>query len=130
MTDAGEPIEGQILLLAAAKASVAPSQLPDLVDRVQHYLVADIERHRRSAECPYEDDDRIVLLFETGFWERIGSTLALEEREWDAVSRAHAEQFRRIGRRRDREAEFETALEIREPVCIGRPTADERDKTG
>ncbi|MFC7214135.1 hypothetical protein ACFQO4_08585 [Saliphagus sp. GCM10025334] len=130
MTVAGEPIEGQILLLAAAKASVPPSQLPDLVERVQHYLAANLDRYRRSAECPYEDDDRIVLLFETGFWEQTGSTLALEEREWDAVSRAHAEQFRRIGRRRDREDEFETALEIREPVCIGRPAATERNRSG
>jgi hypothetical protein len=116
----GDPIEGQILLLAAAKASVSPAQLPDLVDRVQAHLGPRRERYRREYERAFADDEREVFFVESGYWEGLGEVLGLGRRERDAVRRAHTEQLRRIGNREDRAAEFDSALEIREPVVIGR----------
>ncbi|QRV16368.1 hypothetical protein JMJ58_05620 [Haloterrigena salifodinae] len=115
----GEPIEGQILVLTAAKASVAPTRLPDLVDRAQRRLAADRERYRREYERVHADDLREAFLVEWGHWEAVGEELDMTDRERSAVRRAHEEQLLRIGRRTDREETFETALEIREPVCIG-----------
>lgn len=116
---AGEPIEGQILLLAAAKSSVTPTRLPDLVDVAQEHLAAERERYRREYERLYDDDDLEAFAVETGHWAELGAELELGDRELSAVRRAHEEQLLRIGRRTDREDEFETALEIREPVVIG-----------
>ncbi|AGB36354.1 hypothetical protein [Natronococcus occultus] len=116
---AGEPIEGQILLLAAAKSSVTPTQLPDLVDIVQKRLAKERERYRRRYERLYEDDDLEAFAVETGHWAELGDELGIDDRDLSAVERAHEEQLLRIGRRTDREDEFETALEIREPVVIG-----------
>ncbi|SEH12771.1 hypothetical protein SAMN04487967_0957 [Natronorubrum sediminis] len=114
----GEPIEGQVLLLAAAKASVPPERLPTLVDQVQATLGPALERYRRSYERCYASDEREVFLVDSDHWADIGAELEFGDRELAAVRRAHEEQFGRIGRRSDREAEFETALEIRAPVCI------------
>ncbi|MFA9414960.1 hypothetical protein [Natrinema sp. HArc-T2] len=116
---AGEPIEGQVLLLTAAKASVAPTRLPDLIDRTQAMLGPDLERYRREYERLYTDDDLEVFLVDWGHWDDLGTRLDVTDRELSAICRAHEEQLLRIGRRTDREAEFETALEIREPVIIG-----------
>ena len=115
---AGEPIEGQILVLAAAKASVAPERLPTLVDRVQATLGPALERYRRSYERCYASDEREVFLVDSDHWADIGAELDFSDRELSAVRRAHEEQLGRIGRRSGREAEFETALEIRAPICI------------
>ena len=122
-----EPIEGQILVLTAAKASVAPTRLPDLVDRAQRRLAADRERYRREYERVHADDRREAFLVEWGHWEELGEELGMTDRERSAVRRAHEEQLLRIGRRTDREETFETALEIREPVCIGTSGASEDD---
>ncbi|WP_394741214.1 hypothetical protein [Natronococcus roseus] len=116
---AGDPIEGQILLLTAAKASVTPTQLPDLVDLAQERLAADRERYRREYERLYEGDGVEAFAVETGHWAELGTELGMSDRERAAVERAHEEQLLRIGRRTDREDELETALEIREPVLIG-----------
>ncbi|MFC4247980.1 hypothetical protein ACFOZ7_13680 [Natribaculum luteum] len=115
----GDPIEGQVLLLTAAKASVPPSRLPTLVDRVQADLGPRLEEYRRQYECAYESDDLVAFFVEWGHWDDIGDRLDLEEREQAAVRRAHEEQLLRIGRRDDREEEFETALEIRDPLIVG-----------
>ncbi|WP_254766921.1 hypothetical protein [Salinilacihabitans rarus] len=115
---AGDPIEGQVLLLAAAKASVPPTRLPELVDRVRDELDPGVERYRREYECVHEDDERAAFLVEWGHWEDVGERLGFSRREVAAVRRAHEEQLLRIGRRAGREAEFETALEIREPVIV------------
>ncbi|ADB59591.1 hypothetical protein Htur_0694 [Haloterrigena turkmenica DSM 5511] len=127
-----EPIEGQILVLTAAKASVAPTRLPELVDRAQSRLAADRERYRREYERVHADDRREAFLVEWGHWEQLGEELGMTDRERSAVRRAHEEQLLRIGRRTDREETFETALEIREPVCIGTSGAngDESDAGG
>lgn len=116
---AGEPIEGQVLLLTAAKASVSPRRLPDLVDLVQADLADRLETYRRTSERVYRDDDLEAFLVEWGHWEEIGDRVGIDDRELAAVRRAHEEQLLRLGRRHDREAEFETALEIRDPVVIG-----------
>lgn len=115
-----DPVEGQVLLIAGAKASVSPERLPALVDQVQARLEQRLDRYRREFERVHEDADRAVFLADPDHWERLGEELDLHERERDAVRRAHEEQVRRIGRRTDREAEFESALEIRDPVVIGR----------
>ena len=124
---AGEPIDGQVLLLAAAKSSVPPTRLPDLVDRTQAVLEERLERYRREYERLYDGGDEggedgedfEAFLVDWGHWEELGDEVGLEERERSAVRRAHEEQLLRVGRRLDREDEFETALEIREPVLIG-----------
>ncbi len=113
-----EPIEGQVLMLATAKASVGP-RLPALVDRVQATLEERLDRYRREYECVHETPERACFLVEWGHWEELGDELGLGRRERSAVRRAHEEQLLRTGRRTDREAEFETALEIREPVVVG-----------
>lgn len=115
---AADPIDGQVLVLTAAKASVSPSRLPTLVDRVQELLEPDAERYRREYECVYDGEDRAVFLVEWGHWEEVAERLDLDDRSRSAVRRAHEEQLLRIGRRTDRESEFETALEIRDPVVI------------
>lgn len=120
----GDPLDGEVLLMAGAKASVAPERLPALVDRVQAELGPRIDEYRRGYECVHEDDDRAAFLADADHWERVGEDLGLHERERDALSRAHAEQLRRIGRKTDREATMESALEIRSAVVVGRSAED------
>jgi hypothetical protein len=116
---AGEPIEGQILLLAAAKGSVGPQRLPDLVDLVQVDLQPRHENYASRYEVACETDTYTAFFVEEGHWETIGDRMGFVSREADAVRRAHHEQLKRYGRRNDREEEFETALEIRDCVLIG-----------
>lgn len=116
---AGEPIEGQVLLLTAAKASVPGTRLPDLVERAQVALGPALERYRREYERLYAGEDLEIFLVDWGHWEELGDEIDVTDRELSAIRRAHEEQLLRIGRRTDREDEFETALEIREPVVIG-----------
>ncbi|APW96528.1 hypothetical protein CHINAEXTREME_01535 [Halobiforma lacisalsi AJ5] len=130
------PIDGQVLMLTAAKASVPADRLPDLVERAQTALEADLDQYRREYERVYagpgtdngdEDADRLeAFLVEWGHWETVGEELGFDRRERAAVRRAHEEQLLRLGRRADREDEFETSLEIREPVLVGvdAPDAD------
>ncbi|WP_331234948.1 hypothetical protein [Natronorarus salvus] len=118
-TDVG-PIEGQVLLLAAAKASVPGERLPPLVRRANDHLSEELPDYRRRYELACETDDSVCFFVETGHWEALGEVLSFDRRETDAVRRAHAEQLRRIGSRRDRREEFDAALEIREPLLIDR----------
>lgn len=115
-----DPIDGQVLLLTGAKASVSPAQLPPLIETVQEAVADDLEALSAQYERIYETDGRAVFLVEDGYWEDLGPALGLERREWHAVRRAHTEQFIRFGRRCDRLAEFESALEIRDPVVVAR----------
>jgi len=118
---AGEPIDGQILLLTAAKASVSPQRLPDLVDLVQADLEPRFEDYARRYEVAFEGADAAAFFVPEDHWAEIGDRLGFDSRETDAVRRAHHEQLTRRGRRDDRLSEFETALEIRNCVLIGRP---------
>jgi len=115
----GDPLDGEVLLMAGAKASVAPERLPALVDRVQAELGPRVDEYRRQYECVHEDDDRAAFLADTDHWDRVGEELGLHRRERDALSRAHAEQIRRIGRKTDRETSLSSALEIRSAVVVG-----------
>lgn len=115
---ADDPIDGDVLLLATAKASVG-TRLPALVEDVQADLEPQIENLRRRYESVHESDDRVAFLVEQGFWQETGKRLDFTPREIDAVRRAHAEQLRYLGRREGRDEEFETALEIRESVVVG-----------
>lgn len=117
---AGGPIDGQILLLTAAKASVSPQRLPDLVDLVQADLAPRFDEYARQYEAVFEGEDVAAFFVPDGHWEAIGERMGFERLETDAVRRAHHEQLTRRGRRDDRLDEFETALEIRDCVLIGR----------
>lgn len=120
---ADHPIDGQVLLLAGAKASVAPDRLPDLVARVAAAL--DPADYSRSYEEACATPEQRVYFVEGGHWEAIGEAVGLTRREREAVQRAHAEQLLRLGRERGRRGEFETALELREAVVVGRVKSDE-----
>ena len=116
---AGDPIEGEVLVLVAAKASVGPQRLPELVDRVAADLDPQRETYAREYERAYETDGRTAFFVEDGHWGTIRDRLDFGEREIDAVRRAHHEQLTRDGRRLGRIEEFETALEIRDCVVLG-----------
>ncbi|ELZ07462.1 hypothetical protein [Natrialba aegyptia] len=122
-----DPIDGQVLLLTAAKASVPPSRLPELVDDAQALLSQRLAHYRHEFERLYADEFTEAFLVEWGHWEDLGAELGMSEREIAAVRRAHEEQVLRAGRRMDREDEFETAFEIREAVCIGVESECESD---
>lgn len=113
------PIEGQVLVLTAAKASVGGRRVPDLVAEARRELEPQSEDLRRRYECVHEDDVRAVFLVPEEFWAEVGEDLGWADRECKAVARAHAEQLLRVGGREGRESEFETALDVREAVVIG-----------
>ncbi|RQG88891.1 hypothetical protein EA462_10870 [Natrarchaeobius halalkaliphilus] len=115
---AANPIDGQILLLTAAKASVPPVRLPDIVEVGQAHLWSNRERYRREYERVHRGDELEAFLVPDDHWDGLGTELDLDDRERSAVRRAHQEQFRRLGRRTDQEEAFETALEIRDAVLI------------
>jgi hypothetical protein len=117
---ADHPIEGQVIILAGAKASVPLSRLPDLLARAQADLAPRLDEYRDGYELVGETDAFVVFLVPTGHWEAVGDRLGFEPREADAVRRAHEEQLLRVGTRTDRREEFATALEIREAVVIAR----------
>ena len=114
------PIDGQVMLLAAAKASVAGDRLPTLVERAQEDLGPCLDEYRRRYECAHEDEGACYFFVSDGHWESVGERLSLSEREADALRRVHEEQLQRIGKRLDRREEFETALELRSCVVIGK----------
>jgi hypothetical protein len=120
---AGGPLKGNALVLAATKASVSGERLPDLADRAQQFLHARLPEYSRGYECVYEDEAEAVFLAEEGHWADLGEEMDLEEREWQALRRAHAEHLKQLGGELDRRAEFESALELREPVVIGKGSA-------
>lgn len=112
------PIEGQVVLLAGAKASVTLEHLSRLLERAQRQLVLRQPRYDRDYERVLTDDDAGYYLVEPGHWDGVGEELGLQRREWASLRRAHAEQLRRAGRRQGRNDEFETALEIRDVVVL------------
>jgi hypothetical protein len=120
MAGSGDPMDGQVLLLAAAKASVGPQRLPKLVDIAQAHLGDRLDEYRRRYEVAFEQPDRVGLFVEGGHWAALREELGFESREADAVHRVHTEQLRRVGTETDRSEAFETALDIREAVVIGR----------
>jgi hypothetical protein len=111
------PIDGQVILQAGAFASVPLKTLSGLVGRVQRH----VESKRSAYEQQYErieGETRHYYLTGERYWADVATAVGLTEREIDAVRRAHERQFRRDGRKLDRDAEFEAALEIRSPVAV------------
>jgi len=108
-------VSGNALLVAGAKASVPLARLPDVLDAAETEV--DESRVRRECECVHDADEKIYLA-ERGFWTTVAERAGLSAREADAVRRAHEEHFRSVGRRENRTAEFETALELREAVVL------------
>jgi hypothetical protein len=113
------PLEGQPLVLAAAKASVGPALLPDLVEHVQAGLGPRLDEYRREYERALATDAYEAFFVPEGHWAALAGEFDLGPRERDAVRRAHEEQLLSAGGDRDRRAEFDTALELREVVVIG-----------
>lgn len=120
MPERTHPIEGQVVLLAGAQASVTLQRLSALLEAVQRHLVGRREDYGRRFEM-VEADGRTYYLAGADHWERVGEELGLDDSEAEAVRRTHDAQFRRDGRRLDRKSEFETAMEIRDPVAIAAP---------
>lgn len=117
---ASVPLDGDVLLLAAARASVTPDHLPELVRRAQAHLGARLDEYDRAFECVHEDDERALFLVPDGHWTELGAELGLTDREADALRRAHEQQLLRVGTKGGRRDEFDTALEIRQAVVVGR----------
>ena len=111
------PIEGQVVLLAGARASVPLHRLSELLDRVHGELADRRERYEREFER-VDAGDTVYYLADADYWTTAADDFGLTEREADAVRRAHEKQFLRDGRRLDRTGEFETALDIRQPVVV------------
>jgi hypothetical protein len=120
MAGPDHPIDGQPLLLAAAKGSVTPERLPDLLARVQRGLADRRERYRREYERALDADDYEAFFVEAGHWDALAEEFGLSDREVDGVRRAHAEHLLLAGGDRDRREEFEAALDLREAVVVGR----------
>lgn len=118
MAESSYPIEGQIVLLAGTQASVPLDQVPALLERVQTYLRANRETYERGHERITGPGTADYVCVEAGHWDAIGTDLGLNDREQDAVRRAHVAQFKRDGRRVDRSEEFETMLEIRDVLAV------------
>lgn len=119
MAGDGDPMDGQVLLLAAAKASVGPKRLPGLVDLAQAHLADRVDEYRREYEVAFDEPDRVGFFVDAGHWDTLGNRLGFDEQEADALRRVHAAQLRRVGKGTDRQEEFETALDIREALVIG-----------
>ena len=117
----GDPIDDPALLLAASTVGVGPQLLSDLVEHVQGHLAPRLDDYRRRYELVDETDEACVFLAESGHWETLSAEFRLDPREREAVERAHAEHLRRLGSETERRDEFETALEIRECVVVGKP---------
>jgi len=113
------PIEGAALVTSAALASVPASRLPELLARVQSDLGPRIDAYRRRYERIAAETDREAFLVEPDHWASIAERLDLDDRERDAVVRAHEAAVVRVGGDGRVREEFETALEIRSGVVIG-----------
>ncbi len=114
------PIDGQVVLLAAAKASVPGNRLPGLLERAQDELGPSLEAYRRRYELAVEDADVCCFFVPADHWESVGTDLGLDRREHGAIRRTHEEQLKRLGKSAGRREEFETALELRSAAVIGK----------
>jgi len=118
MSAVPHPIEGQIVLLVGAQASVTLKRLSELLHTVQAHLDGQQESYERQYERIGSVDGRVYYLVPSDHWETIGGEIGLASRESDAVRRAHEAQFDRDGRKQNRTDEFDAALEIRDVVAM------------
>ncbi|UIO99517.1 hypothetical protein Hbl1158_13470 [Halobaculum sp. CBA1158] len=120
----GHPIDSNALLVAAAKASVGPGRLPELLRAADDHLRERAGEYERTYERVDDATDgesgeaAATYLVPEGHWAEIGDALELNRREADALRRAHEQHLLRVGTRRRRRREFESALELREAVVI------------
>jgi len=121
MGEPSHPIEGQVVLLAGAKASVSLARLSDLLSEAQEHLADETDEYERQFERIDACGDGVYFLADDGHWERLREELGFTKRETEAVARTHAAQFERDGRQLDRKQEFETTLEIRDVVAVALP---------
>lgn len=118
MSAVPHPIEGQIVLLVGAQASVTLQRLSELLHTIQEHLDGSHETYARQYEHIDGSENLVYYLVSADHWETIGEEVGLDSRETDAVRRAHEVQFERDGRRLNRTEEFESALEIRDVVAM------------
>jgi len=114
------PIESTPLLLAMARASVAPNRLSDLLGEAQTVLAERRDRYHRRYERALATDDFEAFFVEDGYWAAFGEERGWNRREYEGVARAHRRQLLHAGKRVDRRDEFEAALGLREVVVVGR----------
>jgi hypothetical protein len=114
------PIDGEPMLVAAAKASVMPARLPDLLEQAQETLGGRLDDYRRGYELAHEGDRYEAFFVEVSHWEGLADDIGFSRRERDAVARAHREQLLWASRDEGRREEVETALDLREVVVVGR----------
>lgn len=114
------PIDGNALVLAAAQASVGPARLPDLLAEAQTALADRVETYRRGYERALDAPEYEAFFVEQGHWAEFGEEFGWKRREHEAAARAHRTHLRRAGRREGRAEEFESALDLREVVVVGR----------
>jgi hypothetical protein len=112
------PIDGQVVVLAGAKASVPLERLPGLLEAVAVHLEGRAADYERRFERVVADEERRVYLVPRDHWAAVGEELGMSGRETDAVRRAHVEQLRRVGRRTGRREEFDHALDIRSAAVL------------
>jgi hypothetical protein len=74
------PLDGEPLTVAAAKASVGPQLLPDLVGHVQSELGPRLATDRREYERVYRDGTGEAFLVESGHWSDLGAAFELAPR--------------------------------------------------
>ncbi|MFB6117154.1 hypothetical protein [Halosegnis sp.] len=117
--DPAHPITGTPYMLAAARASVPPTRLSELLTAAQTFLADRRDRYERQYEQPLATDDYETYLVDEGHWADVGERLDWRRRDHEAVARAHRQQLLHAGKTADRHAEFETALDLREAVVIG-----------
>jgi GTP cyclohydrolase II len=118
MSSVPHPIEGQIVLLAGARASVTLDRLSELLHLVQDHLDGQGDGYERQYERIDGSEGLVYYFVPSDHWEAVGEAIGLADREIDAVRRAHEAQFERDGRRLDRSEEFDSALEIRDVVAM------------
>ena len=116
----GHPIDGNALMIAAAKASVGAGRLPELLRAADDHLRERADEYERTYERVDETDGVATYLVPDGHWEAVGEAMGLGRRETDALRRAHEQHLLRVGTRRRRREEFESALELREAAVVPR----------
>ncbi|GGN06955.1 hypothetical protein [Halarchaeum nitratireducens] len=105
---------------ACEGADVDPATLDALLGRVADYLRGKERALERQYERAIGARDGVVLFADADFWARTGAALAFTEVETTAVKRAHEATLLLAGDRADRLGEFETALDVRTAVVLGR----------
>lgn len=120
--DSETAISGDAMVLAAATASVPGERVPVLIRTVGAHLRGERATYRRRYERFDDGDGARTFLVPEDRWAALGTALGLDDREVDAVRRAHEAHARRRARAAGREDALDAALDIRSVVVIGGAT--------